>query len=330
MGSFHFRFMVTLSLAAAALFGASVSMAQASEMVGSNVHNVHLIVGDRGVAQVVYTTSTGRVVHVLAWGAINAREPSQTVPQVRFQLNFAGGYGSVWGNGYWAKMHNRCRPYDGPALVNQVAVCVATDGSYWALQTWVRLAADGGWRSSPTAPTELHLSHWTGALPVLTISQNWERSNHSIDRVFGQFTYHGVGVYGYSSTRTGNPTDGYGRNIYVDVDQPLWYRTAWSLGLPWYRFNSGLAHRAGVGQLLPNGSGAVGGDYCIGMWPLYGRSLPANGLEYRATAMGPGVTPIVRAGPIFASAYSAAAQRRAISYEQTFTPASDSCHSGGS
>lgn len=329
MGSHRFRILIGAPLAAAALL-ASTSMAQASEMVGSNVHDIHLIVGDRGVAQVVYTTASGRVVHVLAWGALNARQPSQTVPQVRFHLNFAGGYGSVWGYRYWTKMHNRCRPYGGPPLVNQVAACVATDGSFWALQTWVRLAPDGGWPSSPRPATELHLSHWTGGLPVLTLHQNWERSNHSVDRVFGQFTYRGQGVFGYTNTRTGNPTDGYGRNIYVDVERPLWYRTAWSLGVPWYRFNSGLAHRAGVGQLLPNGSGALGGDYCIGMWPLFGRSLSADGLEYRATAMGPGVTPIVRAGPIVAHGYTASAQRSAIAYEQSFTPSSDSCYSGGS
>lgn len=329
MGSVVSRRLLVPLVAAAVALVPYVPAAQASEMVGSNVHSIHLIVGDRGVAQVVYTTAGGQVVHLLAWGAVNARTPNTEVPQVRFALNFAGGYHSVWGAGYWRKMHNRCRPYDGPALINTVAVCTATDGSIWALQTWVRLAPNGGW-ATPRPATELHLSHWTGALPQLTLYENWERSNHSIDRVFGQFTYDGSGVYGYTSTATGNPTDSYGRNIYVDVVRPEWYRTAWSLGYPWYRFNSGLAHHSGVGQLIANtGKPAIGGDFCLGMWPLYGRSLPADGSAYRATAMGPGVTPIVRA-EVEATAYSATMQAHEIAFERTFTPSADSCYSGGS
>jgi len=320
--------MLVAPLAGAALLAPSVATAHASELIGRDVHAVRLVVGTRGVARIDYTTAGGQVVHVLAWGAVNANAPSRTVRQRRFQLNFAGGYHSVWGTNYWRKMRNHCTAYHGPALINLVAACRAPDGSYWAIQTWLRLAPNGGW-ARPRPATELQLSHWTGAIPALTLYQNWERSNHAVDRVFGQFTYDGAGVYGFTSTTTGNPTDGYGRNVYVDVERPLWYRTAWSIGASWYRFNSGLSHHIGVGALLPSGQHAAGGDFCLGMWPLYGRTLAADGVAYRATALGPGVTPVVRAGPIRMVSYSSSAQSRAIALEQTFTPAADPCHTGG-
>ncbi|HUZ84143.1 MAG TPA: hypothetical protein VMU66_05575 [Gaiellales bacterium] len=307
--------------------GIAPATAGASELVGRNVHAIHLLVNRYAVARITYTTSSGKVVHVLAWGAVNARRPNPSIPQVRFKLNFAGGWGSPFGSGYWRIMHNACLPYTGPRLPNLVAACRAPDGSFWALQTWIHLASDGGWKNN--APVELQLSHWKGAAPRLTLYQNWER-NTAIDRVFGEFSYAGTGVYGFSSTSTGNPTDGYGRNVYVDVHNVAWRATAWDLGAGWYRFNSGLAHRPAAGALLANGQPAPGGGFCLGMFPMYGRTLPADGNAYRATAMGPGVTPIVRAGPIAEiSSYSAAKQQQLIAFEQTFTPSSDSCYNGG-
>lgn len=309
--------------------GAAPATAGASELVGSNVHSIGLIVNSRGIARVTYTTSSGTVVHLLAWGAVNALPPSRTVPQVRFSLNFAGGYGSPFGSGYWRIMHNYCRPYTGPALINLVAACRATDGSYWALQTWMRLAANGGWDNH--AAVELYLSHWTGPLPRITLYQNWEPSDHAIDRVFGEFTYAGSGVYGFTSTPSGAPTDSYGRNLYVDVHDVLWRSSGWNIGNDWYRFNSGLAHQISAGQLLPNGQPAEGGGFCLGMWPLYRRMLAADGNAYRVTASGPGVTPVVRGGPLTAApTYSATRQSQLISLERTFTPTTDSCFSGGS
>jgi hypothetical protein len=320
---------ILLALAAAApAMAALPATAHASQEVGSNEHAISLIVNSRAIARVTYTTPAGRVVHVLAWGAINARRPSTSVPQVRFALNYAGGWGSPFGSGYWRIMKNYCRPYNGPALPNLVAGCLAPDGSYWALQTWIRLAQDGGYRNN--APAELHLSHWSGPLPKLTLYQNWERTNTSIDRVFGALTYDGSGVYGYSSTSTGNPTDSYGRNVYIDVHDVEWRATGWDIGAGWYRFNSGLAHRPAAGAVLPNGQPAEGGGFCLGMWPLYGRRLAADGNAYRATAMGPGVTPIVRAQVTAKLTYSAVKQQQLIAFERTFTPSSDSCYSGGS
>jgi hypothetical protein len=90
-------------------------------------------------------------------------------------------------------------------------------------------------------------------------------------------------VYGFNATSTGNPLDTYGRNIYVDT-----YNSAYGAG--WKRENSFLTHR-------PNG------NFCYGFYkhnlpswyPNAGALRPAgNGARYRATVIGPGVTPDVR------------------------------------
>jgi hypothetical protein len=44
--------------------------------------------------------------------------------------------------------------------------CKAPDGSYWALQSWVRLKPGYG---GPRGATDLHLSHWRGPLAQLVI-----------------------------------------------------------------------------------------------------------------------------------------------------------------
>ncbi|HEY2309678.1 MAG TPA: hypothetical protein VGH46_01015, partial [Gaiellaceae bacterium] len=63
-----------------------------------------------------------------------------------------------------------CLPYDGPALAWVVAACKAPDGSFWALQSWVRLEQNFG---GTGGDKELHLSHWSGPLAQLLIYQNW-------------------------------------------------------------------------------------------------------------------------------------------------------------
>jgi hypothetical protein len=158
-----------------------------------------------------------------------------------------------------------------------VAACKAPDGSYWALQSWQRLLPNQGYApfNGMQAAWELHLSHWRGPVPVLEIYLDWAYGG-KFQHVFGRFTYGGKGVHGYSSTSTGIPLDPYGRNVYLDVYDSVY-------GPGWKRENSFLAHR-------PNGT------FCYGFYPRpshYDRSRrPAgNGRRYRATAIGPGVSP---------------------------------------
>jgi hypothetical protein len=117
---------------------------------------------------------------------------------------------------------------------------------------------------------ELRLSHWTGALPVLSIEMGW--AYHKFDQLFGSYTYGDVPVFGFKSTSAGAPLDTYGRNIYVDTFNSTY-------GPGWQRENSFLTHRGT-------------GTFCYGFYP-HGSHPIGKGTKYRATAEGPGVAPDV-------------------------------------
>ncbi len=256
------------------------SPASASEILARNATNVRLKVDGNGRA-VVYYTVRGRQFHPLIWGAINARHPSRSVRQVSFRIDYSGGWGS-FRQPIWQRIRNRCRPYDGPPLPWLVVACKAPDGSYWALQRWQRMLPNLGmepWRRDQR-DWELHVSHWSGELPKLEIWTDWVYSQR-FHHIFGRYTYRGQGVHGFSSTPSGAPLDTYGRNVYVDT-----YNSAYGRG--WRRENSFLAHR-------PRG------NFCYGFYareryanyPPGPRRPMGHGERYRATVMGPGVTPLV-------------------------------------
>jgi hypothetical protein len=249
------RAIALLALLLVAAFAAPPAFGSA--IVGRNASRVTLAIDRHGRAHVGYS-SGGRRVALVAWGAINARTPSRSRPQVRFRIRYGVRGGGV------------CRPYDGPPLAWLIQACKAPDGSYWALQSWQRLKPNYG---GTTGAWELHLSHWRGPLAQLVIDQNW--AYHSYRHIFGRLTYRGVGVYGYSATAHGAPLDSYGRNIYVDT-----FDSAYGKG--WHRENSFLTHHRG--QTL--------GDFCYGFFPHFGHPA-GQGTKYRATAEGPGVTPDV-------------------------------------
>jgi hypothetical protein len=247
----------------AALFLFFAPPASASEIIDRNAHAVRLAVDANGQALVTYTVR-GRVMHVRAWGAIDARHPTKSRPQVRFRKDYSGRH--------WTSFRNQCRAYDGTKLAFQVAACAAPDGSYWALQAWRRTLPnfDGRPRSSLGA-WELHLSHWSGATATLDASTDWVYGGR-YHHLFGRLTYDGKPVYGFSATRVGSPLDGYGRNIYVDTLDSRY-------GKGWRRENAFLAHQ-------PTGV------FCYGFYRFTPRG-PGNGAKYRLTAIGPGVTPDV-------------------------------------
>lgn len=276
-------------------------------MVAFGVHTPGLIVNRHGVARVSYTTAAGVRRHVLAWGAVNALTPRQGAAQVHFKFDYSGGHGS-FGNGYWKRMHNYCHRYTGPRLTHLVVACDAPDGSHWALQSWRRELKNGGWvGTARQQAAELHLSHWTGKMAQLFMDTSWLQSGR-FDRVFGYLHYASKGVYGFSATSVGAPTDSFGRNMYIDTHNPVW-------GKGWFRFNSGLTHR-------------TAGNFCLGIYKLYGRTNPARGDAYRLTVMGPGVTPIVSRTHKAPGKYSAAVAKRKQAELNSFTPASDSCRNG--
>jgi hypothetical protein len=244
------------ALAAAAL----ANSAAASELIDRNASDVQLRVNGSGQALLSYTAGGARR-NVLVWGAVNARHPEAGRAQVAFSKDYSGPSSLAGG----------CAPYDGPPLKWLVTACKAPDGSYWAVQSWQRMLPNYGLPASGAAAVwELRLSHWTGEIAKLTVRQNWayRRYHH----LFGTFTYQGRPVHGFRTTRTGVPLDAYGRNVYVDT-----FGSAYGPG--WRRENSFLAHK-------PTGV------FCYGFYP-HGARPSGMGTRYRATAIGPGVTPDV-------------------------------------
>ena len=239
--------------------------ARASQLIDRNARDVKLAVNDKGQALLTYRARK-RSWRVVAWGAINAIEPSASQPQVKLRLDYSGGWGRL-GHDVSKRFRNTCQPYDGPALQWFVTGCRAADGSYWAIQRWQRSLPNYG-----VVPGhrewDLRLSHWRGELPVLTIRLDW--AYRRFDHLFGSLTYHGKPMHGFSSTPSGNPLDGHGRNVYVDT-----FDSAYGHG--WFRENAFLVH---------NPTGA----FCYGFYP-HGSRPAGKGQKYRATVIGPGVTP---------------------------------------
>jgi hypothetical protein len=299
------RRLLVLLVLASAVFAPAAGATQVIST--STVTGLTLGVNSKGEALLTYKQS-GKVVHVLAWGAVNAIPPQPAGAQVAFKLDYSGGFdkyynedaavqklrlefskirfkpgylanpvtkklqqASQFASNYWKTGGFACGKYDGPALAWFVTACKAPDGSYWAVQSWQRDLPDYG--VTPTAVQaswEVHLAHWTGPLPVLTIATDW--AWHQWDHIYGSFTYDGHPVYGFKSTSVGAPLDTFGRNLYVDTFDSKY-------GSGWIRENSFLTH-------------TNTGVFCYSFNP-HGAHPAGNGTKYRATILGPGVTPDV-------------------------------------
>lgn len=274
--------LTVLAALVVALLPAPTSASEA--LTDVNVKLTRFAVNAKGEALVSFVTQEGKRRNVLAWGAVDANAPiDQSVAQVRFRFDYAGGWGKYRKAGYWKTFVDACRPYDGPKLAYFVAGCRAPDGSLWGLQAWQRLQPLLGfepWLPRHTA-WEYHLSHWTGELPSLELYRHWTYGGQW-QGVFGRYSYRGQPVHGFGSNNVGNPRDRYGRNIYIDTLNSVY-------GPGWKREAGILAHR-------PTGT------FCHSFvpqksfpgYPSQGIRPAAPGEAYRATAMGPGVTPIVQ------------------------------------
>jgi hypothetical protein len=241
--------------------------ASASELIDRNASRVTLAVSQDGKALVTYRAQ-GKLHRVLAWGAVNAIAPTRSRPQIKLRLDYSGGWGT-FRKPVWKNFRNACQPYDGPELKWFLAGCLAPDGSYWALQSWQRMLPNYGLDPTPQqAVWELRLSHWTGDLPVLEVSTNW--AYRRFDHIFGRFSYLGSPVFGFRATSAGVPLDTFGRNLYVDT-----FNSAYGKG--WKRENSFLMH-------------TESGAFCYGFFK-HGRRPVGKGKRYRATIIGPGLTP---------------------------------------
>lgn len=280
------RRIVTASLLLALampLLGAAT--AQASQLVTRNPAKLRLVVDSHNRALVSYTVK-GRRYHTLWWGAKNAIWPDRLHPdsQRKLKRDYSGG-GASFGSGYWRHMRNVCGTYTGPSLPMVVKACTMPGGDHWVLQSWKRLMPNGGYRCCQKAQQgkrELRISHFEGELPVLWLKWNYSTrytwgAGHRVDSLYGRYTYKGKGLYGFSSTPSGAPTDSFGILIWVDTFDSRW-------GNGWRRVNSFLTHKR------------PGGAFCDTLWPnRYGRRhSPGNGKRYRAFADGGNPLPVVK------------------------------------
>jgi hypothetical protein len=287
-----------LLAAAACLVGPPAT--NASQLIDRNASAVKLAVSSDGTALITYTTA-GVVKHVSAWGAVNALAPSPSRPQVSFKVDYSGGWNSVHKQ-LWKGFKNTCKPV-GAVVKWQVAACQASDGSYWALQSWQRALPNYG--VPPTAAQaafELRLSHWTEGLAVLTVNTGWAFRKY--DQLFGQLTYADQPVFGFRSTAAGVPLDTYGRNLYVDTLDSAY-------GPGWVRENSFLVH-------------GPAGTFCYGFYP-HGAHPAGTGRRYRITVIGPGVTPDAVWEGVAPGAYDPAKADGQVSLQRTLMGSDPAC-----
>jgi hypothetical protein len=247
-----------------ACFAATVfaSPASASQLIDRDATGVKLEVGRDGKALLTYRAH-GRLWRVRAWGAINARHPNPSVPQVQFRIRRDA-----------KPIANVCGRYTGPSLPWLVTTCTAPDGSHWAVQRFRRRMPNLGYlpRTRDERAWALHLSHWTGPLATLEAWAGWSWSGR-FHHLFGRLTYRGRPVHGFRTTRQGARLDKYGRLVYVDT-----LRSRYGSG--WRRENSFVTHRQT-------------GTFCYTFRARGSRHHAGNGWRYRRTIEGPGVTPDV-------------------------------------
>lgn len=265
-----------VALLAAAALGAAAPRAHASYIVARDAKKPVLTVNSAGRAVVSFSDRAGQH-RVLVYDAVNALPPTSGKPQVAFKVRYSGARTPLKSACSEAKFKaaNLRLPW-------LVAGCRMPDGSFWALQTFARLLPDFGF--APWLPiqrqVELHISHWTGALPKLKVVQDWAYGGR-FQHFFGRLTYLGKPVYGLSATAAGSPLDPYDRSFVLDTLDSAY-------GPGWRRDNSFLAHR-------PTGAFC----YVLGPhnppkgFPQQPRPSGA-GKAYRITVEGPGVTPIIQ------------------------------------
>jgi hypothetical protein len=268
---------IAIALVAAVIVAAALpAIAEASQLVARNTSSERLAVSAGGRALITYHAQGG-LRRVLAWGAVNARRPSQDREQVQLKVDYSGGWGSS-GRAAWKSHGNACGPYRGPELPYLVAACTARDGSHWALQRWQRSQANFAlppWKPGHGA-WELRVSHWRGPVAVLEAWTDWSYSGRW-HHLFGRLTYRGNPVHGFSTTLTGEPLDSFGRVLYLDTLDSAY-------GPGWRRENGFVVRN-------PDGS------FCYGFVPHTTQAgelrPPGQGRRYRLSVSGPGVTPDV-------------------------------------
>ena len=232
--------------------------------------NVHLAVNRNNVALLTYRAD-GRLHHTLAWGAVNARTPRRGMKQISFKLDYSGGWGSRRKD-VWRGFKNACRSVRRPAS--------SGTSSRPARRPTARTGSSrSGAGCSPRSASSRrsHSAPWRciSRTSRATFPSSWSSSTGctrgTTTCTAGSSTRARAST-GSRRRSTAPPLDTWGRNVFVDT-----YDSRYGRG--WKRENGFLTHR---------GSGA----FCYGFYP-HGNRPVGKGTEYRATVMGPGVTPIL-------------------------------------
>jgi hypothetical protein len=103
------RLLLLLALTPAAVV-APAPGAAASDRVGLDAGRPALAVSVDGKTAVVSYRAHGRLRHILVSGAVNALPPSEAVPQVRFAIDWTGGWQTHRNGTWWRTVGNHCRP----------------------------------------------------------------------------------------------------------------------------------------------------------------------------------------------------------------------------
>ena len=133
----------------------------------------------KGVALVTYKAK-GIQRHVIYWGA------EGDTPEF-FRYDRSGGAVSKKIKN-WQTLKNVCGPYTGPPLRGRRRRLHDARTA----RTGRSRTGSGSRRTTAARPAteELHVSHWRGAAPVLTVKSDWSYPQH-FNHIYGTYTYHG-------------------------------------------------------------------------------------------------------------------------------------------
>ena len=162
--------------------------------VGRNVVAPKLQVDGKGYALVTFKEG-GKLKHVLFCGAVNAIPPKAGGKPTTFKIDYSGGWKTLKQREPTTRRSRTCAASAGTTgrrCRSRCSPARRADGSYWALQRWQRMLPNLGfapWRPEQSVQ-ELHISHWKGALPALTVKMNWAWGGQ-YEQLVGTYTYAG-------------------------------------------------------------------------------------------------------------------------------------------
>ena len=258
---------------AAVVAAVFVPAASSSQLIDRNAKDIQLATNRNGEALITYRAG-GKLKHVLAWGGAQC-DRADTGPGDRSRSSSTtraatGSTGATTGR----RSTTCARPTPGHRFHGRSRRASRPTARYWALQAWQRELPDLGLTPQPAqAVWELRLSHWTGDLPQLDIHMDWAYRRY--DHLFGTLTYKNMPEFGFASTAGGEPLDTLRpqhlcRHVRLCVRPGVEAREQ----LPRPHRQRRLLLR-----LLPT--------------PERKPAARGRGLRYRATVIGPGVTPDV-------------------------------------